>query len=147
MIISYKIRPMRVRVVVVGTCTCTRVVLEYKYLYLEAIYSYLYSYLTAQYLYLYSYSDREYSWNKSWAIGFYVFNHISNYDEIFQINSTRFHVIHCSVLCLCKMCNRLTLPAEIVRCSSSTIGHQYQFIIYKMSLPTHAAMHFHISLW
>ena len=35
-------------------------------------------------------------------------------------------MLYCSVLCLCKMCNRLTLPAEIVHCSSLTIGHQYQ---------------------
>ena len=53
-------------------------------------------------------------------------------------------MLYCSVLCLCKMCNRLTLPTEIVRCSSLTIGHQYQQIIYKVSLPTHEVMHFHI---
>jgi len=46
----------RNRAVVFGTCTCTRVVLEYKiYKYL-----YLYSYLNPKYLYLYLYLGLEY---------------------------------------------------------------------------------------
>ena len=100
------------------------------------MYLYLYSYPTAQYLYLYSYLDHEYShtWYKykSCAIGYHFFLFSLTFPtttalfKSMQLDS----VLYCSVLCLCKRGKRSIHPAENVRCSSLTIDHQYQLIIY-----------------